>query len=126
VAATIGDMIRLLAGFIAAVLFAVPFAVAAPPPRTFCNPLNLDYGVREKAGSEPHRHGADPVIVLFNDRYYLFSTWDKPGYRVSDDLLNWKYIPFADSAGLKDHIYTAAATMVVDGWLYFTELGTKT
>src|SRR5436190_7021204 len=67
---------------------------ATPPPRTFCNPLNLDYGLRDKGGTV-HRHGADPVIVLYNDRYYLFSTWDKPGYRVSDDLLTWKYIPFA-------------------------------
>jgi DUF1680 family protein len=66
------------------------FAPAAGPPATFCNPLNLDYGW---AGKQ-HRHSADPVIVLFQNRYYLFATDDVPGYRVSDDLLTWKTILF--------------------------------
>ena len=67
---------------------------ASAPPRTFCNPLNLDYGLVQMRKEPVHRHGADPVIVLFKDKYWLFSTWDKPGYRVSDDLVNWRYIPF--------------------------------
>ena len=94
-------------------------------PRTFCNPLNLDYGLRVKGTSAVHRHGADPVILLFNDRYYLFSTWDKPGYRVSDDLLNWKYIRFADVGDLATRTYTAAAVIVLDGWMVFTDLGNQ-
>lgn len=49
---------------------------AADVTRIFCNPLNLDYGWAGKG----HRHGADPVIVLFKDRYYLFATVDVPGY----------------------------------------------
>jgi hypothetical protein len=66
-------------------------ALAAPAaPRTFCNPLNLDYGW----GGKGHRHSADPVIVLFKDRYYLFATDDVPGYRVSDDLLAWTNVLF--------------------------------
>lgn len=60
-------------------------AGAVPGPQTFCNPLNLDYGWSARG----HRHSADPVIVLFKDRYYLFATDDVPGYRVSDDLLSW-------------------------------------
>jgi hypothetical protein len=98
-----------------------PISFAASP-QTFCNPLNLDYGLRDKGGTI-HRHGADPVITLYNNRYYLFSTWDLPGYRVSDDLLTWKFIPFAGE--LEGRTYTAAATMVMDGWLYFTEFGRK-
>lgn len=97
-------------------------SVLAEAPATFCNPLDLDYGIREK-GTQPSRHGADPVIVLFNDRYYLFSTWDVPGYRVSDDLARWKTIPFAADTELAGKTYTAAAVMEMDGWLYFTELG---
>jgi hypothetical protein len=53
--------------------------------------MNLDYGWSAKG----HRHSADPVIVLFKDRYYLFATDDVPGYRVSDDLLSWTNIVFA-------------------------------
>src|SRR5256885_8479391 len=87
-------------------------AVAAPP-RTFCNPLNLDYGIHK--GEQGWRHGADPVIVLYKNRYYLFSTWDIPGYRVSDDLVNWSDIRFAPSTGLSDRTYTAAAVMEMDG-----------
>jgi xylan 1,4-beta-xylosidase len=34
------------------------------------------------------------VIVLFKDRYYLFTTDDVPGYRGSDDLLTWSNIDF--------------------------------
>lgn len=68
-------------------LVGVPFGMAGavPGPQTFCNPLNLDYGWSARG----HRHSADPVIVLFKDRYYLFATDDVPGYRVSDDLLSW-------------------------------------
>ena len=66
-----------------------PDTLAAPPP-TFCNPLNLDYGW----SATGFRHSADPVIVLFGDRYYLFATDDVPGYRVSDDLLAWTNIVF--------------------------------
>ena len=56
---------------------------------TFCNPMNLDYGwgcfqKREKKA----RTAADPVIVLFKDKYYLFTTMDIGGYRVSDDLIH--------------------------------------
>jgi hypothetical protein len=59
-------------------------------------------------------------------RYYLFSTWDKPGYRVSDDLLNWKYIPFAEGSELATRTYTAAAALVLpDGTILFTELGNQ-
>lgn len=29
------------------------------------------------------------MIVLFKDRYFLFSTWDVAGFRVSDDLIHW-------------------------------------
>src|SRR5271156_4371913 len=67
----------------------------ASSPQTFCNPMNLDYGPYAQGG----RHGADPVIVLFKDKYYLFDSWDKPGYRVSDDLIHWTDILF-DAATL--------------------------
>src|SRR6185369_15773924 len=79
----------------------------AEAPKTFCNPLDVDYGFfqREK---RVFRHGADPVIVLFKDRYYLFSTWDNGGYRVSDDLLHWKFISFPPGVlPLKDYVAAA-------------------
>ena len=59
----------------AALVAGCGFSRAGDATRTFCNPLNLDYGWAGKG----HRHSADPVIVLFKDRYYLFATDDVPG-----------------------------------------------
>ncbi len=100
-------------------------SLCAQPIKTFCNPLNLDYGLGAGRGKADYRHGADPVIVLFKDRYWLFSTWDKPGYRVSDDLIAWKYIPFAAEVELPEKTYTAAAVVAVGEWMYFTEIGNE-
>ena len=109
------------------VIFAIATVVigaalsSAATPKTFCNPIDIDYALRP--GKQPWRHGADPVIVLYCDRYWLFSTWDRPGYRVSDDLIHWTFVPFKGE--LADKAYTAAAVAEIDGQLYFTELGTK-
>lgn len=45
--------------------------------KTYCNPVNIDYGytpfeVFSKQGK--HRATADPVIVNFKGKLYLFST----------------------------------------------------
>src|SRR5690349_19921482 len=94
------------------VVLAFAHFAGASTPLTFCNPLNLDYGIQQVHDEPPHRHGADPCIVLFLDKYWLFSTWDRPGYRVSDDLVHWKYIPFGPEVELPGKTYTAAAAMV--------------
>lgn len=75
--------------------------------KTFCNPMNLDYGFKG-SGEKARRAAADPVIVLFKDKYYLFATNDRGGFRVSDDLMNWKSLSF-DSAFIK-------AAFTEDGW----------
>jgi hypothetical protein len=98
-------------------------ALAQSAPKTFCNPLDLDYGFFQR-DKRVFRHGADPVIVLYKDRYYLFSTWENGGYRVSDDLLHWKLIAFPPGVlPLKD--YVAAAVAVIDDAMYFTEIGNE-
>jgi hypothetical protein len=98
-------------------------ATRATPPKTFCNPLDLDYGFFQR-DKRVFRHGADPVVVLFKDRYYLFSTWENGGYRVADDLLHWRFISFPPGVlPLKD--YVAAAVCVTDGAMYFTEIGNE-
>jgi xylan 1,4-beta-xylosidase len=113
------SMMRYLAGLV--VLLAVS-AAEGQSARTFCNPLNLDYGLL-KGKAQHYRHGADPVIVLYKNRYYLFSTWDRPGYRVSDDLVSWSYIPFDKGVELSAKTYTAAAVVQIGEWLYYTEFG---
>ena len=87
--------------------------------RTFCNPLNLDYA----CGVAGARHAADPVIVPFKGKYYLFTTWDLPGYRVSDDLANWSPIMFnRDILPLvttEDERYCAPAVATDGDFVYF-------
>ena len=90
---------------------------------TFCNPMNLDYGwgcfqKREKKA----RTAADPVIVLFKDKYYLFTTMDIGGYRVSDDLITWKYVyfnPEIHASALDIDHYVAPAVAADDNYVYF-------
>lgn len=114
-----------------AILLLSVFAHGQETPRTFCNPLNFNYGW---AGAG-HRHSADPVIVLFKDRYYLFATDDVPGYRVSDDLLSWKNIEFAPElwprvSDNKRGTYCAPAVETDGSHVYFIRMdrrkGSKT
>ncbi|MCD8261208.1 MAG: family 43 glycosylhydrolase [Bacteroides sp.] len=90
---------------------------------TFCNPMNLDYGwgcfqTREKKA----RSAADPVIVLFKDKYYLFTTMDIGGYRVFDDLITWKNLyfnPEVHASALDVDHYVAPAVAADDNYVYF-------
>ncbi len=64
-------------------------------PKVYCNPLNLDYAycaIPNFLEQGKHRAAADPVVVLFKDKYFLFAT-NQYGYWWSDDLLSWKFVP---------------------------------
>lgn len=65
--------------------------------RTYCNPINIDYGytpIPNFATEGKHRATADPVIVTYKDKgdYYLFST-NQMGYWWRSDMnhLRLKY-----------------------------------
>ena len=61
---------------------------------TYCNPVNIDYGYTPIPGASGwgrHRATADPVIVRYENDYYLFST-NQWGYWYSSDMLNWNFI----------------------------------
>lgn len=63
--------------------------------KTYCNPLNLDYGFTPIPNFSEwgrHRATADPVIVNFKGDYYLFST-NQWGYWWSSDLNTWNFVP---------------------------------
>jgi hypothetical protein len=62
--------------------------------KTYCNPINIDYGYtpfKSFSSQGKHRATADPVIVNFKKKYFLFST-NQEGYWWSDDMLNWKFV----------------------------------
>ncbi len=55
----------------------------------FCNPLNLNYKYQHY-GRSAHREGADPTLILFKGKYYLFVSMSA-GFYYSDDLINWQW-----------------------------------
>jgi xylan 1,4-beta-xylosidase len=74
-------------------LFIFP-AIVFSQQKTYCNPINIDYGytpIPKFSEWGRHRATADPVIVLYKNEYYLFST-NQWGYWWSSDMLNWNFI----------------------------------
>ena len=63
--------------------------------KTYCNPINIDYGytpIPNFADQGKHRATADPVIVNFRNKYFLFST-NQWGYWWSENMYDWNFIP---------------------------------
>ena len=74
-------------------LFASTEMNAQGQQKTYCNPINVDYGYTPFPSFTEwgkHRATADPVIVNYKGDYYLFST-NQWGYWWSHDMLNWKF-----------------------------------
>ena len=80
---------------------------------TFCNPLNLDYRF---CTSEPsRREAADPMVVLFDDNYYIFASMSG-GYWWSSDFHNWTLVI---PTGLEVEKY-APSVWVIGSTMYYT------
>ena len=73
------------------------FSISIEAQKTICNPLDLSYGCGGKDANKPYRECADPVIVTFKGKYCLFTTQDRGGYRMSDDLIHWKDMEFSEN-----------------------------
>jgi xylan 1,4-beta-xylosidase len=76
-------------------LWLLPTFLFSQKQKTYCNPINLDYGftpIPNFSEAGRHRATADPVIVPFKGHYFLFST-NQWGYWWSDDLSDWRFIP---------------------------------
>ncbi len=70
------------------------FQQAGAQQKTYCNPLNIDYGytpIPNFSEGGRHRATADPTITMYKGDYYLFST-NQWGYWWSSDMLNWHFI----------------------------------
>jgi xylan 1,4-beta-xylosidase len=66
---------------------------ASAQQKTYCNPVNIDYGYTPIPNFSEwgrHRATADPVIVTYKGDYFLFST-NQWGYWRSHDMLNWHF-----------------------------------
>ena len=87
----------------------------------FCNPLNVNY--RYQFNADPRLHGklqicreaADPSMILFQGRYYIFASMTL-GVWVSDDLVSWENRRLPDTLPLYDY---APDVRVLGEWVYF-------
>ena len=87
----------------------------------FCNPININY--RYQFNADPRKHGqlqicreaADPSMILFKGRYYIFASMTL-GVWVSDDLANWENHRLPDTLPLYDY---APDVRVLGDWVYF-------
>lgn len=57
--------------------------------RTYCNPINIPYQYQHY-GKCAHREAADPTLLFYKGRYYLYASMSE-GFYDSDDLLHWQY-----------------------------------
>ena len=87
----------------------------------FCNPININY--RYQFNADPRmggrmqicREAADPSMICFEGRYYIFASMTL-GVWVSDDLANWENHRLPDELPLYDY---APDVRVMNGWVYF-------
>jgi hypothetical protein len=105
-----------------ALLASAPAAVRSQsPPRTYANPIDIDYryNFEQEDQGISYRSGADPVIVVQRGRYFLFETLGD-GYWESRDLGTWRHItptrwPLTDivapaALSVRDTIYLMPST----------------
>lgn len=57
--------------------------------KEYCNPLNLSYKYQHYTGIAS-REAADPTLILFKGKYYLFASMSG-GFYWSEDLVSWNW-----------------------------------
>ncbi|QTE67957.1 family 43 glycosylhydrolase [Clostridiales bacterium] len=86
-----------------------------------CNPVNINY--RYQFNADPRLHGkiqicreaADPSMIFFHGRYYIFASMTL-GVWVSDDLSNWENHRLPRELPLYDY---APDVRVMGDWVYY-------
>lgn len=83
----------------------------------FCNPINFTYRYQfnqKENGFSLNREAADPSMILFKGKYYLFPSMTQ-GFLVSTDMVNWKQCPLKDVP-----VYDYAPDVrAIGDWMYF-------
>lgn len=90
--------------------------------KVFCNPLNVPYPYQFKRDPRDayrmsvNREAADPSLVLYRGKYYLFASMTGAVW-VSEDLAHWESVPLPKDFPIYDY---APDVRVFGDWLYFT------
>lgn len=87
--------------------------------RAVINPIELNYRFSVLHNEAPRREAADPEIIYYKDKYYLFAS-KSGGYWSSPDLVKWTYIP-TKSIAIIEHY--APTVEVINGELCYYATG---
>lgn len=88
----------------------------AQNPQTFCNPLNLNYRFMKVGDGAGIREAADPVVVEYKNKYYLFAS-KSSGYWYSENLNDWTFVFISDTVmPIEDY---APGNFVHDDYIYY-------
>lgn len=90
---------------------------------TYCNPLNISYNYEPlnnnvKANGS-FRSAADPMALMYKDRYLLFST-NQGGFHHSDNLSDWDFTTASFQRRPTDDDQCAPAAYVSGDTLFYT------
>lgn len=113
--------------FVQLVCAASVFLPCAAQQKTYCNPINIDYGYCPGiCANGQHRSTADPVILMYEDDYYLFST-NQGGYWWSENLSDWNFVrrSFVTPEGPGEDLCAPAAWVQGDTLLVFGSTYTR-
>ena len=87
----------------------------------YCNPVNIDYRYQfnksmQGEGLEIAREAADPSMICFQGKYYIFASMTL-GVWVSDDMVSWENHRLPDNLPLYDY---APDVRVMGEYVYFS------
>lgn len=88
----------------------------------YCNPINVPYRYSFKKDPRDgyrltvNREAADPSLVLYKGKYYLFASMSGSVW-VSDDLAHWESVALPENMPIYDY---APDVRAVGDWLIFT------
>ena len=88
----------------------------------FCNPVNINYRYqfnddpRSKQGLQVAREAADPSMICFQGKYYIFASMTL-GVWMSEDLVNWENHRLPENLPLYDY---APDVRVMGDYVYFS------
>lgn len=87
----------------------------------YCNPLNVNYRYQFNLNQqlnkmEINRESADPSMIMFNEKYYIFNSMNLSVW-VSEDLANWESFRLPENLPLYDY---APDVRVIGEYVYFS------
>ncbi len=90
--------------------------------KVVCNPVNVPYAYqfkkdpRDQYKMTVNREAADPSMVMYQGKYYLFASMTGSVW-VSEDMAHWQSYPLPENMPIYDY---APDVRVVGDYLYFT------